>query len=170
MDDIPHDEEPRTPDSIEPAAEGDIPVAAFEEVDTDQIPATDIVFECPYCGKSLSIDQRGAGLVIACTQCQQMVTVPIPEGMELSDIDLPPEEQEAQLSNLRVMLGQTQRRIAELTEENTRLADQNEAFVRAAAARDRRLGEFRSLAASLGKVQAEAEDLLARLRKLLDEA
>lgn len=170
MDAIPHDEEPRTPDPSEPTAEGEVPVAAFEEVDTDKIPATDIVFECPYCGKSLSIDQRGAGLVIACTQCQQMVTVPIPDGMELSDIDLPPEEQETQLSNMRVMLGQAQRRIAELVEENARLADQNEAYGRTIAMRERRLSDLRSLANALLKAQTESTDSLTRLRKLLDEA
>lgn len=157
--------------NLSPGAAGDdVPVAAFEEVDTDQIPATDIVFECPYCGKSLSIDQRGAGLVIACTACQQMVTVPIPEGMELSDIDLPPEEQEAQLSNMRVMLGQAQKKIADLTEQNLHLTEQVDSFERANAGRARRLAELRTLGHSLQKTQAEAADLIARLRRLLDEA
>ena len=48
--------------------------AASRELDPDEIPETDIVFECPHCGKSLSIDPRGAGLVIRCTQCQQPVS------------------------------------------------------------------------------------------------
>lgn len=36
----------------------------------------DIVFDCPHCGKSLAIDQRGAGLVVTCPDCSQPVQVP----------------------------------------------------------------------------------------------
>jgi len=53
--------------------------ASSVELDIDQVPETDILFECPHCQKSLSIDRRGAGLIIACTVCQLPVTVPIPE-------------------------------------------------------------------------------------------
>ena len=49
---------------------------------------TDIVFDCPHCGKNLVIDYRGAGLQINCSQCGTSVLVPIPDGMELSDLDL----------------------------------------------------------------------------------
>ncbi len=141
----------------------------FEELDRDQIPETDIVFECPYCGKSLSIDQRGAGLVIACTECGQLVTVPIPEGMELSDLDLPPENQEAQLANMRVMLNQTQSRVAALEAENAKLKEQNTSFMKMEAARSRRAAEFRSVFSALQKAQEEAADTLSRYRRLLDE-
>ncbi len=165
----PRPDEPVPSASAVPEAPGAVP-AAFEEVDTDQIPETDIVFECPYCGKSLSIDQRGAGLVIECTACQQMVTVPIPDGMELSDIDLPPEERETQLSNMRVVLGQAQRRVAELTEENATLREANSAAEKSFSVRNRRLNDLRALCHSLLKNQTEAAELLSRLRRLLDEA
>ena len=49
---------------------------------------TDIVFDCPHCGKSLVIDYRGAGLQIDCSSCGASVLVPIPDGMELTDLDL----------------------------------------------------------------------------------
>lgn len=39
---------------------------------------TDIVFECPQCGKSLAIDPRGAGFVVTCPDCQTQVQVPLP--------------------------------------------------------------------------------------------
>ncbi|MDZ4199385.1 MAG: hypothetical protein U1E27_08880 [Kiritimatiellia bacterium] len=39
----------------------------------------DIFFECPKCGKSLGIDQRGAGLVVACTDCGTKMKVPVPD-------------------------------------------------------------------------------------------
>ena len=53
-----------------------------------EIRDTDIVFDCPHCGKNLVIDYRGAGLAINCTECGQSVLVPIPDGMELGDLDL----------------------------------------------------------------------------------
>ena len=53
---------------------------------------TDIVFDCPHCGKNLVIDYRGAGLQIDCSECGKSVLVPIPEGMQLTDLDLDPGE------------------------------------------------------------------------------
>jgi predicted RNA-binding Zn-ribbon protein involved in translation (DUF1610 family) len=53
---------------------------------------TDIVFECPHCGKNLVIDYRGAGLQINCSECGEGVLVPIPDGMQLTDLDLDPGE------------------------------------------------------------------------------
>jgi len=54
----------------------EIPSDAVVELDLDQVPDTDIVFECPHCGKSHAIDQWGVGLVIPCTDCRQPITVP----------------------------------------------------------------------------------------------
>ena len=53
---------------------------------------TDIEFSCPHCSNSMVIDYRGAGLQVACSQCGETVLVPIPEGMELNDLDLDPGE------------------------------------------------------------------------------
>lgn len=60
-----------------------------EDVD---IRDTDIVFDCPHCGKNLVIDYRGAGLQINCSECGEGVLVPIPDGMQLTDLDLDPGE------------------------------------------------------------------------------
>ncbi len=60
--------------------------------DSAEIRDTDIVFDCPYCGKSLVIDYRGAGLQITCSNCGKTVLVPIPDGMQLEDLDLDPGE------------------------------------------------------------------------------
>ena len=57
-----------------------------------EIRDTDIVFECPNCDKQLVIDYRGAGLQINCSGCDTQVLVPIPDGMELVDLDLDPGE------------------------------------------------------------------------------
>lgn len=51
--------------------QGEIRAAGSAEV----LP-TDIVFECPQCGKSLAIDARGAGLIVRCPQCQAEIRVP----------------------------------------------------------------------------------------------
>lgn len=49
--------------------DGDMP-------DTAGVQESDIVFECPHCGKSLAIDGRGAGMVVVCPDCQARVQVP----------------------------------------------------------------------------------------------
>lgn len=66
-------------------------VNGIEDVGAE-IRDTDIVFDCPECGKNLVIDYRGAGLQINCSQCGASVLVPIPDGMELTDLDLDPGE------------------------------------------------------------------------------
>ena len=63
--------------------------AEFDEVETQNpdgadIRDTDIVFDCPHCGKNLVIDYRGAGLQINCSECGESVLVPIPDGMVLT--------------------------------------------------------------------------------------
>ena len=70
--------------------ETDVPVR--ENGDETEIRDTDIVFDCPHCGKNLVIDYRGAGLQINCTECGEPGLVPIPDGMELTDLDLDPGE------------------------------------------------------------------------------
>ena len=68
----------------------DVPVR--ENTEDAEIRDTDIVFDCPHCGKNLVIDYRGAGLQINCTGCGEPALVPIPDGMELNDLDLDPGE------------------------------------------------------------------------------
>ena len=67
-------------------------VSLRENIDEAEIRDTDIVFDCPHCGKNLVIDYRGAGLQIKCSECGSPVLVPIPDGMELADLDLDPGE------------------------------------------------------------------------------
>ncbi len=81
---------------------------------TADIKETDIVFDCPHCSKSLAIDYRGAGLTIQCSDCGNDVQVPIPDGMELEDIDSSNEEQEVRIMHLRKSLSQAHDRIAVL--------------------------------------------------------
>lgn len=67
-------------------------VMVRENCEEAEIRDTDIVFDCPHCGKNLVIDYRGAGLQINCSDCGNSVLVPIPDGMDISDLDLDPGE------------------------------------------------------------------------------
>lgn len=87
-----------------------------EDIEEVEIRPTDIVFDCPHCGHNHAIDHRGAGLQIACANCGEPVHVPIPEGMNLADLDLSPEELLNQLFQTRRMLQKSEQRIAELEE------------------------------------------------------
>jgi hypothetical protein len=96
-----------------------------------EIKETDIVFDCPYCSKSLAIDYRGAGLTIQCTDCGRNVVVPIPEGMELTDIDSSEEEQEIRILNLRRAVTTAESRIRELEAQVAQLKEQAEGMDKA---------------------------------------
>ena len=67
-----------------------VPAGMAADIDDQggEIRETDIVFDCPHCGHGLVIDYRGAGLEIKCSACEKPVLVPIPDGMQLGDLDL----------------------------------------------------------------------------------
>jgi transcription elongation factor Elf1 len=92
------------------------------------IKETDIVFDCPHCGKSLAIDYRGAGLTIKCSDCGNEVQVPIPEGMEIEDIDSSNEDQEVRIIHLRKSLTSAQDRIQALESAVEQLTSRRESL------------------------------------------
>jgi len=47
-----------------------------ENTEKTEFTDDDIIFECPFCSKSMAIDKRGMGLTINCAQCNGMVRVP----------------------------------------------------------------------------------------------
>lgn len=49
----------------------------------------DILFDCPYCGKSMAIEAAGAGLMVPCASCGKPVQVPIP-GPDLPEVPAGP--------------------------------------------------------------------------------
>lgn len=106
-------------ESTEKFDETDTGIDPTEEVDEqeeedEEIRPTDIVFDCPHCGHNLCIDYRGAGLQTNCVECGATVLVPIPEGMKIDDLDLPPGELLTQLFQTRRMLVKAEQRITEL--------------------------------------------------------
>lgn len=137
-------------------------VSGVREMDASEIPPTDILFECPKCGKSLSIEPRGAGLVIRCTQCGEPVTVPIPEGMEIEDVDATQEELAAQLQRVRRSLEAAQERISELESEVAVLRE----FRAAAVAEDEtRTASVAAFRLDLVHALREQESALSHLRE-----
>lgn len=82
--------------------------------DPNDIRDSDIVFNCPFCEKSLAIDCRGAGLTIACPDCSNKIAVPIPENMEVSDIDSSDEDKAVRIIHMREVISSSQSKIMEL--------------------------------------------------------
>ena len=80
-----------------------------------QIQDTDIVFDCPHCGHNLCIDYRGAGLQITCSECDEPVLVPSPDGMKISDLDLDAGELLKQLFATRRLLQRAEARAEALS-------------------------------------------------------
>ena len=97
----------------------------IKEVETEEILETDIVFECPHCLKSMAIDYHGAGLTIPCTDCKELVEVPIPDGMDMSDLDSSESDLEVRLINLRKILKVTEGKITNLQNSNDELLSKN---------------------------------------------
>lgn len=121
-----------------------------------EIKDTDIVFDCPYCGKSLAIDYRGAGLSVPCTDCGNYVQVPIPEGMNISDIDLSSgEDQQKILFNLRKSLAVAESRLEKLQKDFTEVTIKQQSIEKN---RDK----------AFQKLTAVKENLLA-MRRCLDD-
>jgi len=107
---------------------------------TIEIKDTDIIFDCPHCAKSLAIDYRGAGLTIKCSDCGGDVQVPIPDGMELEDLDRPLEDQELQIIQLRRSLLKAQDRIADLENAVEDLMERRDALERDRSEQTLRMG------------------------------
>ncbi len=94
-----------------------------DEEDADIMP-TDIVFDCPECGHQLAVDYRAAGLQVPCSVCGAIIQVPIPDSMQLDDLDTDPGEMLQQLLQTRRALVKAREavqaageKVAELTEQ-----------------------------------------------------
>ncbi len=142
-----------------------VPVGMAADIDDQggEIRETDIVFDCPHCGHGLVIDYRGAGLVITCVQCGKPVQVPIPEGMQLSDLDQDPENLRKQLGNLRAALRASEDRERDLVEEVTDLRQRFEELDRENLQRLHRLAEIRAACEHAQRVVTEAGNILGRM-------
>lgn len=91
--------------------------------DKSEFTEDDIIFECPFCSKSMAIDKRGMGLTINCPQCNGMVRVPTvsenaEEGNQPHAVNMPVEGLADALDESRDEINALQKKIDEL--ENLR--------------------------------------------------
>ena len=135
--------------------------------DSTEIKETDIVFDCPHCGKSLAIDYRGAGLTIPCTDCGKNVQVPIPEGMEITDIDSSEEEQEIRILNLRRSLAAAEQKIEQLTAEVEEMTVRRELLEKV---RTTHISKFGAVVEKVTAIQKSVEEIQKALGKIAEVA
>jgi transcription elongation factor Elf1 len=133
------------------------------QTDSQEIKETDIVFDCPHCGKSLAIDYRGAGLSIPCSDCGRDVDVPIPEGMEVTDIDGTEEEQEMRILNLRRTLHDADSRIAQLEARVEALEGENASLAEGDGSRKEK---FNGISKSVEHMRRSLDELSSSLRMI----
>jgi transcription elongation factor Elf1 len=124
------------------------------------IKETDIIFDCPNCGKSLAIDYRGAGLTIKCSDCGSDVQVPIPDGMELEDLDSPVEDQEIRIIQLRRSLQNAQERISILENAVEDLMQRRDALERDRSQQTLKVGEILE---KIGLIETSLKDAFRSL-------
>ena len=135
--------------------------------DSTEIKETDIVFDCPHCGKSLAIDYRGAGLTIPCTDCGKNVQVPIPEGMEITDIDSSEEEQEVRILNLRRSLAAAEQKIEQLSAEVEEMTSRREMLEKV---RMNYISRFGVVMEKVASIQKSIEEIHKALNKISEVA
>lgn len=130
---------------------------------SSEIKETDIVFDCVYCGKSLAIDYRGAGLNIPCSDCGKMVEVPIPEGMDIGDIDKSDQEMEIVVLNLRKSLSAAELRISELEEDLHEVESRRDGLEKQRADV---VFKFGAIAEQVSLMQKSMDDIADSLRRI----
>lgn len=135
--------------------------------ESTEIKETDIVFDCPHCGKSLAIDYRGAGLTIPCTDCGKNVQVPIPEGMEITDIDSSEEEQEIRVLNLRRSLAAAEQKIEQLSSEVEEMTTRREMLEKV---RTDHISKFGLIMERVTVIQKSLEEIHKALNKIAEVA
>lgn len=135
----------------------------------DDIRATDIVFDCPECNHSLVIDFRGAGLQTTCVECGSPVSVPIPDGMKIDDLDLSVSELLNQLFQTRRMLQKSEQHAVELEEVLNSMKVRRSELERARMATLHRCAEMVNICQNTLKLQSESTTLLNRVLELIAE-
>ena len=140
---------------------------AFEAEDAEQggtvIQDTDIVFDCPHCGHNLAIDYRGAGLQISCVNCGESVLVPIPDGMDIADLDIEPGEILKQLFATRRNLHKAELRGDDLEARLAEATERRERVEARFAALQMQLDEMRQLCLQQETANSKLASLVERL-------
>lgn len=132
------------------------------------ITPNDIVFDCPHCGKSLAIDQRGAGLVVNCPDCGQPVQVPglppevrrhIPGAGGQAAVAAPPSGKSA--AELEEALAASQQKIARLVENLEEVRERRRVLEQL---RTDNMARFRQIGKELETIQHAIDRIVAHLQ------
>ena len=135
----------------------------------DEIRATDIVFDCPHCGHNLAIDYRGAGLQITCVECGEPTLVPIPEGMNVTDLDLSSSELLSQLFQTRGVLNKREQQIAELSQALDSVKARRSELERSRMTTLHRYAELVNMCQNITRAQTDITTTLNRMLTLIAE-
>lgn len=84
---------------------------------TGDLQPTDIIFECPQCGKSLAIDVRGAGYLVKCPDCSTQVQVPGYEQEEEAPVAPPAHDLAATVQHLERLRAADRERLQQVSGE-----------------------------------------------------
>ena len=133
---------------------------------TAEIAETDIVFECPYCRKSLAIDYRGAGLTVPCTDCGKAVDIPIPSDMEPAALDATDEDPRARVINLREALASSQSEIRTLEKRLESLVSDKE---KATISRGKDTQKLKTISREVQVISKSIEQITDALKLIGDE-
>ena len=153
-------------DALEPGAPATVENGDMDGEDLDITPS-DIVFECANCGHVIVIDYRGAGLMIRCPECNEAVEVPIPGGMNVSDLDKSPEELFGLVLQARRSLGKAEQRVAELEATVASLIERRASLEQSRAFMLRRNAEISAACQNLSRLLHEASAAIARMSALI---
>ncbi|MDA3873560.1 MAG: hypothetical protein PF795_06340 [Kiritimatiellae bacterium] len=121
-------------------------------LDTTQFTDDDIIFECPFCTKSMAIDKRGMGLTINCPQCDGLVRVPtVSESTEAT-----PDSVTMPVEGLADALDESRDEIDELKQKISDLEDLRESLEKQSSLQEEKLSllrrEFSNIQSALDQV------------------
>jgi len=99
----------------------------------------DIIFECPFCSKSMAIDKRGMGLTINCPDCNGLVRVP----MVSEEISSSPDSVNMPVEGLADALNESRDEVRDLRDRIEELNGLREKLEKQTAVQEEKLGELR---------------------------
>jgi len=97
------------------------------ETKSEDFTDEDIIFECPFCSKSMAIDKRGMGLTINCPECDGLVRVPTvseSSGDDPDSVTMPVEGLADALEESRSELDDLKEKISEVEQMRLKLEKQ----------------------------------------------
>ena len=134
-----------------------------QPVQASEAKKTDIVFDCPACGKSLAIDERGAGLMITCPKCRQRVQVPLPRGAAEPSTNEPEDPRDQRIRELSEVVETAQGKIQRLVEELEEVRSRRKVLERV---RVENLARFEAISRELGVIQGAIDRIVASIEQV----